>query len=390
MAVPSILLTCAALALAACGGKDDSNSTGSSTGGSGGGGGTLTIAMIQPLTGTSGYYGGRIKQGAELAIEQINTAGGVLGKQLRLTADDGQSDKTQTVNLFRKLASDSSVPVIVGPTDSSSYLAAAPLAEQLGVTWFSAGSGSPWPTGLPNAFTYRDTVPFATMVSSHLKNVLPKLGVTEVASIFSPDNPGVSGPQTIGSATLKELNIKESVVVEAKSGTTDFGPQITKLAASNPKVILVNLTTADASLFMQQARGRGITAKFVAGHNGLLDLKILDLSKGAAEGLIVPSHFSADTSNVEVKRFMDAWTAKYGKLDDYLVTYGWDAIYIIKKAMENANSTSDRKSIADNIGKTKNLCLASGCYSYNGPGDRQGADVFPVVMTKDGFAKWTP
>lgn len=385
-AVPSALLGCAVLALAAACGGDSSQA-----GGDGGNGGdSVTIAMIQPLTGTSGYYGGRIRQGAQLAADEINAAGGILGKQVRITVEDGQSDKTQTVSLFRKLASDRDVPVIVGPTDSSSYLAAAPLAKSLKVAWFSAGSGAPWPEGLPNSFTYRNTVPFSTMVTSHLKNVLPKLDVDAVASIYSPDNAGVAGPQQIGSAALKELGIRESVVVEARSGTTDFGPQITRLAAENPKVILVNLTTADASLFMRQARGRGLQAQFVAGHNGLLDLKVLELSQGAAEGLIVPSHFSADTSNAEIKRFMDAWTKKNGNLDDYLVTYGWDALYIIKKAMEDADTTSDRTAVADAIGKIKDLCLASGCYTYDGPGDRIGADVYPIVMGKDSFQKWEP
>lgn len=377
------LLSCSALLATACG----SEAGGSD---SSGGGENVTIAMIQPLTGTSGYYGGRIQQGAQLAVDEINAAGGVLGKKLRLSVEDGQSDKTQTVSLFRKFASDASVPVIVGPTDSSSYLAAAPLAESLKVAWFSAGSGAPWPKGLPNKYTYRNTVPFSVMVSSHLKNVLPKLAVTEVSAIYSPDNAGVAGPQAIGSETLKGLGIKEAAVVEAKSGTTDFGPQITRLAADKPKVIIVNLTTADASLFMRQARGRGIQAQFVAGHNGLLDLKVLDLSQNAAEGLIVPSHFSADESNPEAKKFLDSWAAKNGKLDDYLVTYGYDAIYIIKKAMESANSTSDRTAIADSIAKITDLCLASGCYKYEGPGDRVGADVFPIVMTKDGFQKWAP
>jgi len=216
------------------------------------------------------------------------------------------------------------------------------------------------------------------------------LGAKKVASIYSPDNTGVASPQQIGSDTIKALGgVDQSTVLTAPTGTKDFGPQITKIIEANPDAVIVNLVTADGAAFMKQARDRGLKAKFIAGHNGLLDLNILKLSSGAAEGLIVPSHFDPNDPNPQTKKFVDAWTKKFGPLEDLISSYSWDMIFTIKAVMEKAGTATDRQKIRDTWGATENLCLAGGCYTWKGKGDRTNATVFPVVLGSAGFVKFT-
>lgn len=351
-------------------------------------GGTVRIGLIEPLTGPAAYYGERIEQGVRLAAQKINAEGGIDGNMIEIVTEDNQTDNAQTVSLYRKLASEEDIVAVIGPTHSANFLAGAPLAPELGVIWFSAGSGAPWPDGLPNEWNFRNTVPFVEMIPQHLENVIPQLGVDRVGAVFSPDNPGVAGPQQLGTAKLEELGVEQSPIVQAPTGTTDFGPQITQLLQDPPEVVLVNLVTEDAATFMRQARERGLESQFVAGHNGLLDLRILELSQGAADGLIVPSHFDPDVDRPEVKDFLQAWEEENGELDDFLVTYGYDAVYILKEALENAGGVTDREAVREALGQIEDLCLASGCYTWDGFGDRLGAEVFPVQMTSEGFRAW--
>lgn len=353
--------------------------------------GIVKLGVIEPLTGPASYYGERILQGVQLATKRINAAGGVLGKEIVLVVEDDQTDADQTVALFRRIAADNEVLAVIGPTHSRSFLAAAPLAEELQIVFASAGSGAPWPEGLPNQWNFRNTVPFTVMVVSQLETVLLGSGAQRVGSIYSDDNPGVAAPQSIGAAWIAATDGVEMVTEQvAATGTTDYGPQITQLIAADLDAVIVNLITEDGALFMSQARSRGLTAPFVSGNNGLLDLRIVELSGGAAEGLIVPSHFDPNRESAETKGFLEAWAAEFGVLDDFLVTYGHDLVYIMVEAMNKANTTTDRDAFRQAWGAISSLCLANGCYSYDGPGDQTKSDVFPIILTKDGYLRWTP
>lgn len=351
----------------------------------------ITIGVLQTMTGGAAYYGLRLSQGIQLAVDSINASGGILGRPVEYTLQDTATDNAQAVALFRKVASDEKIPVVIGPSHSANYLAAAPVAEQLRVLWVSAASGANWPAGLPNDWNFRNTVPFREMTPQLIKAVIPKLAPKKVASIFSPDNVGVSDPQKLTVEAIASLggNIDQSLKLEAPTGTKEFGSYITKILEFNPEVVIVNLVTADASAFMKQARDRGVKAQFVAGHNGLLDLNVLKLSANAADGLIVPSHFDPnDTSNAETKRFVDAWVKKYGPIEDLISSYSWDMVYTIKHVMEKAGTVSDRKKLRDTWATVSNLCLAGGCYTWEGKGDRLKATVFPVVLGSGGFQKF--
>ena len=350
----------------------------------------IRLGVIQAMTGGGAYYGLRLSQGIQIAVDTINDEGGILGRKVQYSLEDTGTVDAQTPALLRKVAADASVPVVIGPSQSSNYLAALAVAEQLKVPWVSAASGAPWPQGLPNDWNFRNTVPFIDMVSQFMKAVIPALGAKKVASIYSPDNTGVASPQQIGSDTIKALGgVDQSTVLTAPTGTKDFGPQITKIIEANPDAVIVNLVTADGAAFMKQARDRGLKAKFIAGHNGLLDLNILKLSSGAAEGLIVPSHFDPNDPNPQTKKFVDAWTKKFGPLEDLISSYSWDMIFTIKAVMEKAGTATDRQKIRDTWGATENLCLAGGCYTWKGKGDRTNATVFPVVLGSAGFVKFT-
>jgi branched-chain amino acid transport system substrate-binding protein len=134
---------------------------------------------------------------------------------------------------------------------------------------------------------------------------------------------------------------------------------------------------------MQQARSRGVKATFVGPNLGLVNPRLYALSKGAAKGLIVSTNQSDDDSKYQ--SFKDAFTQKFGKLEDPISAYGYDSVMVLAKAIEKAGS-SDRGAIRDALESMTDVC-ASICYRADGSGNLTATGLFYQELDADG---WKP
>lgn len=305
----------------------------------------IKIGGLAPLTGPVAIYGTTSSNGTKLAFDEINKAGGVLGKQIEFVLLDEKGDATEAVNAYNKLA-DSGVVAIVGDITSKPTLAVAetaaqdnmpmitPTATQFNVT--EAGK---------NVFRVCFTDPYQGVILANLaKN---NLGATKVAVMINNSNDYSDG---VAKAFIGEAeNLGLTIVAKEgyAEGDKDFRAQLTKIAATNPDVLLVPEYYEQAALIATQAREIGLTATFIGpdGWDGIA--KALDSSSyPAIENSYFTNHYSTEDKNEKVQNFLNAYKTRYNEEPSAFAALGYDAAYIIKEAIEKAGTT-DKEAVIE-------------------------------------------
>lgn len=346
-------------------------------------GATLTIGVIQMLTGSSGFYGQALLKGNELAVDQLNAKGGILGKKIVVMSADNASDNAQTVNLARKFGQMSSIPAIIAPTYQPNMEAACAVSTQLGIAQI-AGQSAPPPANVNSkGYCFVNSTNIVRQVQQTIKFVAHKYHVTTFAQVYDQQNAYQTQFDKVGTDYIEASGFKIVQDIGVNTGVTDYGPQITSLIHANPQVVMPNLTTEDAARFMQQARARGLKALFVGPNASLVNARLYSLSRGAAAGLIVSTNQS--TSQKTYRQFFREFVKKFGHLDDPVSGFGYDSMMILAKAIAKAGSTN-RNAIKKGLQSFHKLC-ASICYTYNGHHAFIARSLFYQKLTKNG---WVP
>ncbi|MFT3855326.1 MAG: ABC transporter substrate-binding protein [Ilumatobacteraceae bacterium] len=351
-------------------------------------GGTLTLNAIEMLSGSGALYGKAVQEGLQLAADQVNAKGGVMGQQLEIAVSDNASDDAQTSTLVKKFADDSNVGVIIPPTYQPNFNAACSAATAAGLPIVSAQSGPPDKAGNTKGLCFTMTTDPVPQVTFTLKALQDK-GMKSFAMVYDQDNGYVAfqRPNIEAAATALGIDIKE---IGVPGGTTDFGPQITDLINAAPDTTFAFFTIEDASRFMKQAKDNGYEGGWFDPVSQLTSRRIPDLSDGAAEGMLSSTPQSADDV-ASFKAFLDAYKAKTGNdLDDPTYTgFGYDAVMLVVKAMTEAGTTTDRAKIQAAIAGTTDACFSI-CFTQAAAdsanaGAFLASDFFLVELTADGF-----
>ena len=337
-------------ALAACGQNNDtpsnnnsdtpsSNDTPSTDNNSGSE--TLKIGAVGPLTGGYANYGLSVKGGAEIAVQEINAAGGVNGKQIELNFQDSQGDPESATAAYGKLM-DWGMEVSMGGVfsgETASVTAAARDDDMFLLT--PTGSADGCIDGNDKAFRvcFYDSYQGAAAANYIKDNNL----ATEVGVLYESDydysvglyNAFVAQAQEIG------LTIKETQTFTT-STATDFSTQINKLVDSGVKVIFTPIYAEEASTFLTQAKGKFGDDVYFFGADGLDGiLGKVEQDPSIADNVLMLTPFAADSSDEKVQSFVKAYQdANGGATPDQFAADGYDAVYVIKAAVEAAGSTS--------------------------------------------------
>ncbi|MCU1500941.1 MAG: Extracellular ligand-binding receptor, partial [Ilumatobacteraceae bacterium] len=350
-------------------------------------GGTLTINAIEMLSGSGAFYGKAVQSGLELAVDKLNSSGGVLGKKVALAVADNNSDNAQTSTLVKKFADDSSVGIIIPPTYQPNFNAACSAATSAGLPIVSAQSGPPDPAGNTKDLCFTMTTDPVPQVTFTLKALQAK-GLKSFAMVYDQDNGYVQfqKPNIEAAAKAVGITIQE---IGVPGGTTDFGPQITQLINDKPESTFAFFTIEDASRFIKQAKDNGYTGSWFDPVSQLTSRRIPDLSGGAATGMLASTPQSADDI-ATFKTFLADYKAKTGSdLDDPTYTgFGYDAMMMVAKAITDAGTSTDRTKIQAAIAATSKACFSI-CFTQAPAGPTGGAfladQFFLVSLSADGF-----
>lgn len=324
------------LAMAACGGEpanNGGNDTPDATT-------TVKIGGIGPLTGAYANYGLSEKNGAELAVKEINEAGGIAGKQIELSYQDSQGESESAVNAYGKLM-DWGMEVSLGCVlsgENASVVAAARDDDVLLIT--PSGSADKCIDGNDKAFRvcFYDSYQGAA-AAQYIKdnNMVDTVGI-----LYQSDNDYSVGLYNAFVAKCGELGITIAETQTFTASTsTDFSTQVNALVSSGVKLVFIPFYAEEASTFLTQARGKFADGVYFFGADGLDGI----LGKVAqdptiANNVLMLTPFSADNPAENVQSFVAKYKEAYGATPDQFAADAYDAVYVIKAAVEKAGSTS--------------------------------------------------
>lgn len=323
------------LAMAACGGEpanNGGNDTPDAT--------TVKIGGIGPLTGAYANYGLSEKNGAELAVKEINEAGGIAGKQIELSYQDSQGESESAVNAYGKLM-DWGMEVSLGCVlsgENASVVAAARDDDVLLIT--PSGSADKCIDGNDKAFRvcFYDSYQGAA-AAQYIKdnNMVDTVGI-----LYQSDNDYSVGLYNAFVAKCGELGITIAETQTFTSSTsTDFSTQVNALVSSGVKLVFIPFYAEEASTFLTQAHGKFADDVYFFGADGLDGiLGKVEQDTSLANNVLMFTPFAADNPAENVQSFVKKYQEAYGATPDQFAADAYDAIYAIKAAVEKAGSTS--------------------------------------------------
>lgn len=316
------------------GGNTPVPSTGTETGDTSG---TIKIGGIGPLTGSSAVYGLATKQGAEVAIEEINALGGL---QFSLDFQDDEGDTEKAINAYNNLK-DSGAQIIYGCTTTNPCVVVA--AETYAARYFQltpSASSTDVTEGRDNVFQICFTDPNQGITAAnYIKD--NNLG-TKVAVIYNNGDAYSTGIYTAFQSTADEIGLEIVTVQTFPDDTnTDFNVQLTAAKDAGADLVFMPIYYTPASLILSQAKSMGYAPTFFGcdGMDGILDLEGFDVS--LAEGLMLMTPFNAWGEDERTQTFVSEYEAAYGGIPNQFAADGYDCMYAIYEACTAAGITAD-------------------------------------------------
>lgn len=305
----------------------------------------VTIGAIEILSGPSSRYGLSIKAGLELARDEIDEAGGVLGgRKLELIIEDSAGAKDQAVNAARKLIGRDQVPLIIGPTLSGEMFAVGPVAVERKVPIIGTSTTAKGITDI-GPYVFRTSLPEADVVPVTLKAAQTKFGIKRVAILYGNDDAFTKSGYESFKAALDKLGI-EIVATESFASTdTDFSAQLTKIQSLKPDAVVLAALVEAASGILLQAHELGFpkTTLFIGG-NGLNSPKLGELAGEAADGVIVGSPWFVAKKDSINQKFVASFKAKHGGTEpDQFAAQAYDTVFIAAEAINRAKAADPEK-----------------------------------------------
>jgi len=324
-------------------------------------GDVVKIGFLGALTGDVAMFGKPTLDGMKMAAEEINAAGGVLGKKIEIVEADNRGDKQEGASVTQKFISRDGVTAIVGDPTTGITKVAAPIAQKAGVVLLSAGATGPGVVEVGD-FIFRNTLLDSIAIPACIEYFAKDLGFKKVAIVTSDNNDySVGLSQTFRDAAAKVPAIKIVADEKVKDGDKDFSAQITNIKAKKPDVILFSGYYTEGALIMKEARKQGLKSPMFGG-DGLFSPKFIELGGPAVEGSMSALGFSTEQATPETAKFIEAYKAKMNAEPGLFDAQGYDAVMLLVDAMKRANSV-DPKVFKDALATTKNFAGVSGTIS---------------------------
>lgn len=364
-------------AFAGCGGGQKSS------GGDAKGQQTVKFGFVTAYTGPGAAYGQAMKDGVDLAVEEINNNPNTKMK-IDLKTYDTKLVKAEAINAVKKCIEQDKVLAIEGPMTSGEMFAAGPIAQQSKVVAFGTGTTAPGITDIGD-YIFRNAIPGKMAIPITVKKAQEKLGFKKVAILYSNNNDQMVGENKIYQELLKEMGLEIVATETFADKDTDFSAQLTKIQAANPDVIAVAGLYQEGALIVKKAREMGMTQPILA-NNGFNSPAYIQQAGEAANGTLVATPWNAESKSEKAQAFRKAFVAKYGHEPDQFAAQAYDAMYLMHQAAEKSGTTTDRKKFRDTLAKIKDFEGATGKFQFD---DHRDPKMDLAIMeAKDG--KWVP
>src|SRR5688500_4174961 len=366
------------LSLAFLGCPPKTESTGASAADAGGG--EILVGEYGSLTGAEATFGQSTHNGIMLAIDEINAAGGVGGRKIKIITEDDQSKAEEAANAVSKLISQNNVVAVLGEVASSNSLAAAPICQSNKVPMITPSSTNPTVTEKGD-YIFRMCFLDSYQGESMAGYLTKTLGMKTAAILID-----VKSDYSTGLANFFERAFiaNGGRIVGKQSyakGDNDFRSQLTALRASNPQVLFVPGYYNDIGQIAIQARDLGMQMP-LAGGDGWESPKLIEIGGKALEGCFYSNHYFAGDPAPQVRDFVQKYKERYGATPDSLAALAYDTARVLADAIKRAGKT-DGPTLRDAIASTKDFPGVTGTINLGADRNPQGKKLV-VVEVKNG------
>jgi branched-chain amino acid transport system substrate-binding protein len=338
----------------------------------------IRIGFTAEMTGPNAESGSYQANGARLALDEINKAGGVLGRQLELRVEDTQSNNNGAVLALSRLAAEGNVTAIVGPVRSTQIQAMAPTLAKMGVPMLIGGTdpgltkaGNPW------LFRARPNDGYSAKVIAEFG--VNALGKKKWAIVHATDAFGTGGKNSLVEA-LKALGVTPVLVQGFTSNTQDFTPVVLAIKQAGADIIGSYIPNSpDVGIFSKQLRQLGVTAAWV-GSPSVATATAMKLGQEALHGTYAIADFSPG-ANAEAQAYAQKYREKFNSEPDFYSSWPYDAVYLIAEGLKAANGTkpADLRKALLAINGWKGV---EGTYQFDKNGD--GLHGYNIVKNDNG------
>ena len=348
--------------------------------------GDIPIGVYGAQTGDQAAFGTSTANGARIAADEINAAGGVLGRRIRLHVEDTQGRGDEAASAVTKLITAQNVEALIGENSSNQSLAAAPIAQANGVPMISPSSTNPAVTEKGD-YIFRVCFIDPYQGKALASFVREQLKLDTAAILIDKKNDYSVG---LGGVFRKEFEAVGGRIVGEQSysgGDTEFRPQLTTIRAANPQAVFIPGFYTEVGQIAIQARDLGINVPLVGG-DGWDSPAVIEIGGKAIEGSYFSDHYFVGDPRPVVQKFVAEYRKRHGKNPEATAALGYDALRIWAEAAKRAGSL-DRKAVRDQIAQTRGYEGVAGTITM-GP-DRNPIKPVAMIKIENGqmnFAGW--
>jgi branched-chain amino acid transport system substrate-binding protein len=351
----------------------------------------IKVGALWNVTGSMSSIDAPGLNGMQLAADQINAAGGLLGQQIELVVIDGKGDQTAIANAASRMVDVDQVSIVGGINDSTFALAAGPIFQDAGIPFVIAGATLP---DLPEQIG--DTaflVPFGDNIQGYAgaEFAFNDLAAKTVYILYDTAYDYSVALQGFFAERWSEIAGADSILLTDtyKSGDKDFSAQLARLQAleTQPDVLYIAAIPDDVGNLVQQIRGSGLMQPIVGGDGWDTNL-LIDVGGEAAENTYFTTHVSLSNNAESVSNFVAAYTEKYGIApENAFAALGYDAMGLIADAITRAGST-DGEALKAALAATNGFSGVTGTITYT-EGSRVPNKSVTVIKVEGGQFTFT-
>lgn len=345
----------------------------------------IYFGVSGPLTGRAAQYGAQWKKGFDLALDEINGAGGVDGRKIEYIFEDSQADPKQSVVIAQKFVADPRIIVELGDFASTASMAASSIYQRGGLVQFGFTNSHP-------DFTKHSEYTWSTSVTqSQASPALANFAVSRIGlkrlAVFQINNDWGKATLDLFAPRVAELGAEIVGTQSYLPDEKDFRSAITSIRDANPDGIILISYQADGALIAQQLREAGLDVPLV-GSASIQSPDYLTLGGKAVEGTYILGEFLITDTRPEVQNFVKAYRAKYNEDPDLFAALAYDTIYLMVEAIKVGGAT--REGILEALPKLKDVpSVVYGKVTFDPETRRSKEPGYHDLIVKDGeFVPW--
>lgn len=396
----AVLLTLAmVLALTACGNGGNGGNSGNSGNGNGGGGDAdggqssgepIKVGVYLPLSGANAAVGQSGVEGIEMAVEEINAAGGIAGRPIEIIKEDEENDPTTAVSVVNKLINQDEVVAIIGSVNSSVTLAAMEVSEDAGIPMVTPISSGAAITGSGNQYIVRGQANDLLQAGAVVEYAIAK-GYQKIGLMYQNDDYG-GGARDVIVEIMKENNMTLAADEGFEASAADVTPQLQNVKAAGCDCLIMYCMYAPGATIANQAAQLGMGDLPLLGGGGLTNAKLYELGGENVVGVVNSQTFlaGADAVNEFSAKFIENFQAKYNDTADSNNAMAYDSTYILaeglKYSLEQYNDLSGDH-IMEGMKAIKDMPLATGTITIDETGDSIRDKILMVELCEGGTYK---